>query len=47
MIQPIREAINWFLGFYLALPFSFQAFIGIVVVLFGVAVIIKLLFHVR
>lgn len=47
MIQPIENAINWFLGFTNVLPVSVRNFIGLVCVIFAVAVLIKLLFHMR
>ena len=47
MVQPIENAINWFLGFFNAMPISVRNFMGLTFALFGIAVLIKLLYHAR
>lgn len=43
MLNPIDNAINWFLGLFSCLPFSIQAFIGLNVLLFVFVVIVNIL----
>lgn len=47
MVQPIINAINWFLGFYTSLPFSIGAFVGLVVVLWLIASVVLIIQHSR
>lgn len=47
MVQPILNAINWFLGFYAALPFAVQAFLGLSFVLFALSAVLLIVQHSR
>lgn len=47
MIQPLLNAINWFLAFFLAMPFAIQAFFGLTFVMFALAAVLKIISHSR
>ena len=47
MIQPLINAINWFLGFFVSMPFALGAFVGLVVVLWLVAAVVLIIQHSR
>lgn len=47
MVQPIINAINWFLGFHNSMPFSIGAFIGLVIVLWLISSVVLIIQHSR
>lgn len=47
MIQPLLAAINWFLGFFAALPLPIQAFLGLAFVLFALSAVLLIIQHSR
>ena len=47
MVQPLANAFNFFLGMLNAMPYAIQAFISLSIALFGLAILIKMLLHLR
>lgn len=47
MVQPILQAINWFLGFYAACPLPIQAILGLCFVLFLISAVVLIIQHSR
>ena len=47
MVQPIEEAINWFLALMNVIPSPFKYFIGLSFLLFVIAATIRLLYGAR